>query len=71
MCRPLARVRSLLEDMMGRYSGQRIMLVGHRATQYALEHWLNGVSLEAAVVAPFQWQPGWTYRLVSTPAPSP
>lgn len=65
-----ARVRSLLADMPGRYSGQRIMLVGHRATQHALEHWLNGVPLAAAVVAPFQWQPGWTYRLVSLPAPS-
>ena len=66
-----ARVRSVLEDLMGYYSGQRIMLVGHRATQYALEHWLNGVPLEQAVVAPFKWQPGWTYRLVSLPAPSP
>ncbi len=64
------RVRSLLADLMERYSGQRIMLVGHRATQYALEHWLNGVPLEAAVIAPFQWQPGWTYRLVSLPVPS-
>ena len=52
-----ARVRSLLEDLMGRYSGQRIMLVGHRATQYALEHWLNDVPLEVAVVTPFVWQP--------------
>ena len=41
-----ARIRNLLEDMMGRYSDQRIMLVGHRATQYALEHWLNGGPLE-------------------------
>ncbi len=65
-----ARVRSLLQDMVERYTGQRIMLIGHRATQYALEHWLNGVPLAAAVIAPFQWQPGWTYRLVSVPAPS-
>ena len=55
--------------MTARCSGQRIMLVGHRATQCALEHWLNGVPLEQAVIAPFQWQPGWTYRLVSLPAP--
>ena len=64
------RVRSLLRDMVGRYAARRIMLIGHRTTQYALEHWLNGVPLEQAVVAPFQWQPGWTYRLVSMPAPS-
>lgn len=67
----VTRVRSLLEDLMGRYSDQRIMLIGHRATQYALEHWLNGVPLAQAVVAPFAWQPGWAYRLVTMPAPSP
>ncbi len=65
-----ARVRNLLADMPERYSDQRVMLVGHRATQYALEHWLNDVPLEVAVVAPFVWQPGWTYRLVSVPPPS-
>ena len=65
-----ARVRSLLQDMAERYADRRIMLIGHRATQYALEHWLNGVPLAAAVTAPFQWQPGWTYRLVTVPAPS-
>ncbi|MAG36846.1 MAG: histidine phosphatase family protein [Dehalococcoidia bacterium] len=65
-----ARVRSLLQEMVEPYTGQRIMIIGHRATQYALEHWLNGIPLEEAVVAPFQWQPGWTYRLVGVPAPS-
>lgn len=65
-----ARVRSLLEELAGRYADRRIMLVGHRATQYALEHWLNGIPLEVAVVASFVWQPGWTYRLVGVPPPS-
>lgn len=34
---------------------------GHRATQYALEHLINKVPLQEAVLAPWQWQRGWFY----------
>jgi ribosomal protein S18 acetylase RimI-like enzyme len=30
---------------------------------YALDHLLTGRPIEAAVVAPFAWREGWTYRL--------
>ncbi len=39
------------------------MIIGHRATQYGLEHWISGLPMEMAITAPWQWQPGWTYHL--------
>ena len=57
------RMRSFLCDLAAR-AEQTVMVIGHRATQYGLEHWIRGVSLEAAVGAPWRWQPGWTYQLV-------
>ena len=39
------------------------MVIGHRATQYGLEHWINGIPLEKVISAPWQWQPGWEYQL--------
>ena len=41
----------------------RILVIGHRATHYALEHLIHQVPLEVAVSAPLQWRPGWTYEL--------
>jgi broad specificity phosphatase PhoE len=40
-----------------------VLVVGHRATFYALEHLLNRVTLREAVTAPWRWQPGWTYHV--------
>lgn len=59
------RVRGFLMDLDG---PEAILIIGHRATWYALEHWLGGVPLERAVVAPWQWQPGWTYRMAAEDA---
>jgi probable phosphoglycerate mutase len=39
-----------------------VLVIGHRATFYALEHLLNGVTLHEAVTASWRWQPGWTYH---------
>lgn len=58
-----ARMRSFLEDVRRLYDGKKIMVTGHRATQYGLERWINGVTLPDVVTAPWQWQPGWTYQL--------
>jgi broad specificity phosphatase PhoE len=40
-----------------------VLIIGHRATYYALEHLLNRVTLHRAVTSPWAWQPGWTYHL--------
>lgn len=58
-----ARVKSFLEDLLKDYNDKRVMIIGHRATQYGLDNIINGVSLEKLVAIAFKWQPGWEYRL--------
>lgn len=57
------RMRSFLEDLLKDYGDKRVMVVGHRATQYGLEHWIKGVPIKEAVTSHWQWHPGWTYEL--------
>ncbi len=57
------RMKSFLEDLVKNHDGQRVMIIGHRATQYGLENIINDVPLEVIIPAPWKWQPGWTYEL--------
>lgn len=57
------RMKSFLQDLLRDYDDKRVMIIGSRATQYGLEHWIKGVPLEQAVTAPWRWQPGWEYQL--------
>ena len=57
----VARMRTFVGDLAP-YDGGRVLLVGHSATRWALEHMLLGRALEELVDAPFVWQPGWRYR---------
>lgn len=59
------RMKSFLTDLLASHDGKTVMVIGHRATQYGLEHWIKGVPVFDAVVAPWKWQPGWTYELKS------
>jgi len=59
------RMRSFLEDLLKDYDGKRVMVIGHRATQYGLEHWIKRLSLEEIIHAPWKWQPGWIYEFDS------
>lgn len=56
-------VRDLLDDLLGDHDGQRLVLVGHAATRFALDNIITGRPLETSVVAPFAWQEGWEYSL--------
>jgi 2,3-bisphosphoglycerate-dependent phosphoglycerate mutase len=58
----VSRVSAWLADATAAHPGGTILVVGHRATFYALEHLLNGVPLVRAISSPWTWQPGWTYR---------
>jgi len=58
-----ARMKAFLEDLLKEYEGKKVMIIGHRATQYGLEHWIKKINLDEAVTAPWKWQPGWEYRL--------
>lgn len=59
-----ARVVACLREIAAQHQdGETVMLIGHRATQYGIEHLINGISVAEAVSAPWQWQPGWHYLL--------
>jgi broad specificity phosphatase PhoE len=57
------RVRGLLDDLAAERPGDRVLLIGHTATRWALDHLLDGRTLEELVTAPFDWRPGWDYVL--------
>ena len=57
------RAGRFLADLPARWAGQRVLVIGHVATQWGLAHALLGVALEDLVGAGFDWQPGWEYRL--------
>ena len=59
----VGRVASFLDDIRGRCAEERILLIGHTATRWALDHLLDGRPLEQVVVAPFDWREGWEYDL--------
>jgi broad specificity phosphatase PhoE len=61
------RVAGWLEEAMRQLDGGTALIVGHRATFYALEHLLNGVTLRDAMTSPWSWQPGWTYHPRAAP----
>jgi len=62
------RVARFLVDLSLRWDGLRILVIGHVATRWALEHRVNGVSLEQLVADDFVWQKGWEFRLDGTGA---
>jgi 2,3-bisphosphoglycerate-dependent phosphoglycerate mutase len=57
------RVDSCLDELARTRDGQRVLLIGHVATRWALDHKIGGVPLEQLVEAPFAWQEGWEYLL--------
>jgi broad specificity phosphatase PhoE len=58
-----ARVGSFLGDLTHRWDGARVLVIGHVATRWGLDHYVNGVPLEDLVNEVFEWRPGWEYRL--------
>ncbi len=57
------RIKSFLQDLLKDYNGKRVMIIGHRATQYGLEHLIKNIPLAEVVTVPWKWQPGWIYSL--------
>jgi broad specificity phosphatase PhoE len=59
------RMRSFLADVAARHDGQCLMLIGHAATLFTLEHLLHGRPLEETVG---HWpERPWRYALPTTP----
>jgi broad specificity phosphatase PhoE len=57
------RVGRTLGDLRLRWEVTRVLVIGHIATRWAFEHFLNGIALEDLAQAEFHWQPGWEYRM--------
>jgi broad specificity phosphatase PhoE len=57
------RVGRFLADLPTRWSGDRVLVIGHVATRWAFDHLLGGANLEDLVEAEFAWRPGWEYKL--------
>ncbi|MBL7257803.1 histidine phosphatase family protein [Paractinoplanes lichenicola] len=57
------RAGRFLTDVPARWQGRRILVIGHVATRWALDHFLDGVPLEQLLTADFAWREGWEYHL--------
>jgi alpha-ribazole phosphatase/probable phosphoglycerate mutase len=57
------RVKRFLDDLALRWNSSRVLVIGHLATRWGFEHFLNGVPLERLAREEFAWQEGWEYSL--------
>jgi 2,3-bisphosphoglycerate-dependent phosphoglycerate mutase len=55
----VARVSSFLDELRG----GRVLVIGHVATRWALDHRVHGRPLEELAAEGFDWRPGWEYEL--------
>jgi 2,3-bisphosphoglycerate-dependent phosphoglycerate mutase len=56
-------VSGLVDDLPSRWAGQRVLLIGHLATRWALETVVNGATLEQLAREQFRWREGWEYHV--------
>lgn len=66
----IARVERFLDDLCWHWADSRVLLVGHVATRWALDHRVGGADLSTLAGSDFGWQEGWEYQLPNTPVPS-
>lgn len=57
------RVKAFYRELKAQQPNATPLIIGHRATQFALDTLVSGKTLEACVAAPFTWQPYWEYEL--------
>jgi 2,3-bisphosphoglycerate-dependent phosphoglycerate mutase len=62
----VARVRGFLQELVETHDDERVLVIGHVATRWAFDHFVNHTPLPELVGAPFAWREGWTYHLDST-----
>lgn len=60
-----ARAAAFLDDLLPRWDGRRILVIGHVATRWALDQRLGGIPLETLITSDFAWQEGWEYSLTA------
>ena len=57
------RVGWFLRDLRQSYDQQRVLVIGHVATRWGLQHHLEGRPLAELMTEDFAWQLGWEYQL--------
>ena len=57
-----ARAALRPRPLPSRWDGRRVLIIGHVATRWVLDHVLNGVPLEKLIRSDFDWRAGWEYR---------
>lgn len=57
------RAGRFLDDLPLRWSGARVLIIGHVTTRWALDHFIHGKPVEDLINANFAWREGWEYRL--------
>ena len=57
------RVERFLDNLPLRWQNKRVLVIGHVATRWALDHRISGLRLEDLMVADFAWREGWDYEL--------
>lgn len=61
------RVGRFLGDLSLRWEGARVLVIGHVATRFGLEHFILGKDLAELVSSEYVWQEGWEYFLDAPP----
>ncbi len=59
----VTRVIESLKEIQKEYPDQKVLIIGHRATQYGIENCINGISVRDIALAPWRYQLGWEYQL--------
>ncbi len=52
------RISNVIENL----PNKQILVIGHRAVYYTLEHLFNKTPFEDLLAANWNWQPGWIYK---------
>lgn len=63
------RVGRFLDDLLWRWEGARVLVIGHVATRLGLECHIMGSDLAELLSSKFVWQEGWEYPLAPLSAP--
>src|SRR5438874_1267866 len=59
----VTRVGRVLPDLATGWDGCRVLVIGHVATRWGLEHDLVGTTIEQLATEDFAWREGWEYTL--------
>lgn len=59
----MQRMEGFFKELRHLFDGKTVLIVGHRATQYGIEHFGQGEALEVCMAMPRSQQPGWRYEI--------